>query len=88
MGTPNRTAVRVIRWIDGHRCGNEIGETTSRGILGKLPCRQSRDLLQEHPILENSTACTCQMPKNLVGRLMPAVRFLWIKDRSAMVGNG
>jgi len=37
------------------------------GKIEKLPCRAGREARrQEHPILENSTACTCQMPNNLV----------------------
>ncbi|MGF3056007.1 hypothetical protein, partial [Microbacterium sp. YY-01] len=31
--------------------------------IEKLPFRESREAgRKEHPILENSTACTCQMP--------------------------
>ena len=35
--------------------------------IEKLPWWRGREAeRQEHPILENSTACTCQMPNNLV----------------------
>ena len=37
----------------------------------KLPCRAGHAAgWWERPILENSTACTCQMPNNLVGHFL------------------
>ena len=39
---------------------------TEMDKIVKLPCWAGRETgWWEHPILENSTACTCQMPKYL-----------------------
>ena len=44
----------------------DLTGSNESGMIVKLPCWVRREVCwQERPILENSTACTCQMPNNL-----------------------
>jgi hypothetical protein len=59
-------------------------KATENGRVEKLPWKASREAEgQEHPILENSTACTMSNAKNLVFR----IQFLAGEEREIPLEN-
>jgi len=57
--------MRVVASDSGQK--RRLDKRNRKCKIEKLPCWGGLEAERwEHPILENSTACTCQMPNNLV----------------------
>src|SRR3546814_14022544 len=66
MGFPAAQATSSTLGSESERMRRRFDSLGDTDKIEKLPCGRGREAeQQEHPILENSTACTCQMPKNL-----------------------